>query len=120
MLIAAGTDKAVRIYAPDGDGVMSLDHGTSIDSAALSPDGWQLATFSFDPTAGARVRFWDLQSRMELFALHLPSGGLAPAGRDFDFRCARNGVDGKAGRCWIAAPLTDGSLALYDLGNPYD
>ena len=55
------------------------------------------------------MRFWDLQTNSELFALHLPTNqGLPTPLWDFDLRCTPTG-------CWLAVPLTRGKLALYDL-----
>ncbi len=108
----AGRKPVVNIYSfPDGKLQHRLfGHGNAIWRAKYSPDGHQLATVSADAT----VRFWDLSSGAELFALRLPALPNPPAPLwDFDFRCTPTG-------CWIAVPLTRGKLVLYELGRIYD
>ena len=104
---SVGRDWSVRIFATDNGQIHHrfIGHEQSIHRVIFSPNSHQLATAGGDAT----VRFWDLISQEELFALQLPS----PIDKgtplwDFDFRCTPEG-------CWIAVPLTRGKLVLYDL-----
>jgi WD40 repeat protein len=110
LVATVGRDWLVDIYkADDGQLIHRLaGHEQTVWRAIFCPDGRQLTTVSGDAT----VRFGDLVTGAELFALRLPAER-APANPlwDFDFRCTPTG-------CWIAVPLTRGKLALYDLG-PY-
>ncbi|MEZ5477733.1 MAG: hypothetical protein R3E95_09700 [Thiolinea sp.] len=105
-LASVGREQTVTVYPTHGGQVpLRLNgHEQTVFKAIFSPDSRQLATVSGD------LRLWDLDTRSELFSLHLPvilSG--TPPLWDFDFRCTPTG-------CWIAVPLTAGKLALYKLG----
>jgi hypothetical protein len=61
----------------------------------------------------ATVRFWDLSNDRELFKLNLPTSSAEGSPLwDFDFRCIGQ-------NCWIAVPLTQGKLVLYQLKSIY-
>jgi WD40 repeat protein len=84
-------------------------HEGAIRRVIFSPNSQQLATISDDST----VRFWDLFQLRELFTLHLPVNHNESASSwNFDFRCVPNPY-----HCWIAVPLTQGKLILYELTN---
>jgi len=104
---------SVNVYEPKVKYELT-GHDQSIVKSLFSPDNQQVMTAGADGT----IRFWDLQYHAALFSLRLPtqkgSGNFSPLW-DFDFRCAENGK----GHCWLAAPLTQGELILYDLGIIY-
>ncbi|MCP5228792.1 hypothetical protein [Accumulibacter sp.] len=108
-IAAVGRDYTVAILAT-GDGQVQKvlpRHENAVFKARFLPGNGPLATVSVDAT----VRFWDLQTNSELFALHLPTNqGLPTPLWDFDLRCTPTG-------CWLAVPLTRGKLALYDFGS---
>ena len=89
-------------------------HDSAIQKAIFSPDSQQLLTASSDAT----VRVWNLADNLinshELFPIFLPIKSDEPLW-DFDFRCAEQGK----GQCWLAVPLTNNRLALYDFGKIY-
>jgi WD40 repeat protein len=107
-------DSVVHLYAasdgkPQGD---LKGHEDTIWRVIFSPDSQQLATVSSDGT----VRFWDLSQSRELFTLHLPVNHDESASSwDFDFRCVPRVPN--FDHCWIAVPLTQGKLILYELTN---
>jgi len=109
---SVGRDFFVHIYATQrGQEQYRLaGHEQTVWRAIFSPDSQQVATVSGDAT----VRLWDLSNGSELFSLRLPTNrGGGPKDfilRDFDFRCLPNQ------HCWIAVPLMQGKLLLYDLG----
>ncbi|MDM8568578.1 WD40 repeat domain-containing protein [Thiotrichales bacterium HSG1] len=108
-----GRDNLVKIYSTeDGKKQHKLPggHDDSVMKAIFSPDNDQIATVSGDGT----LRFWDLTTTdvTEIFKLRLPIKNKPPLW-DFDFKCTSNG-------CWIAVPLTNGKLMLYDMGHIYD
>ncbi|MCK5877099.1 MAG: WD40 repeat domain-containing protein, partial [Candidatus Marithrix sp.] len=107
---SVGRDNLVKIYSiKDGTEQYNLSgHDDSVLKAIFSSDNDQIATVSGDGT----LRFWDLTSGNEIFKLRLPTK-IKPPLWDFDFRCTKTG-------CWIAVPLTNGKLMLYDMGNIYD
>ena len=104
-----GRDYVVRVYSTDAQNLLAElpGHEQTVYRVAFCPNGQQFFTVSADMT----VRLWDLKSNQNLFTLTLPASGKKYTLYHFDFRCTPNG-------CWIAVPLTDGKLALYDLGNP--
>ncbi len=99
------------LNAEDGSEEQTLvGHENTVYRAAFSPDSGQVATVSTDAT----VRFWDLATQSQLFALHLPTNSGWPTPLwDFDFRCMEHGD------CWLAVPLTKGELLLYCLDGVY-
>jgi len=109
---SVGRDYLVKIYSTeDGKQEYSLSgHDDSVIKAIFSPDNDQIATVSGDGT----LRFWDLTSGNEIFTLRLPVKSNPPAPLwDFDFKCTPTG-------CWLAVPLINKKLMLYDMGNIYD
>ena len=105
---SVGRDGVVHIYTTqDGQEQYRLvGHENTIFRAIFSPDSQQVATVGGDAT----VRLWDLSNGSELFSLRLPMSRGENGPWDFDFRCLPNK------HCWIAVPLTQGKLVLYDLG----
>jgi WD40 repeat protein len=104
-------DSVIHLYAAS-NGQLQGDlegHEGAIRRVIFSPNSQQLATISDDST----VRFWDLFQLRELFTLHLPVNHNESASSwNFDFRCVPNPY-----HCWIAVPLTQGKLILYELTN---
>jgi WD40 repeat protein/energy-coupling factor transporter ATP-binding protein EcfA2 len=114
-----GRDSMVKVYQPyqiETPKYVLSGHTNTIYRGIFSPDNQQLITGSADGT----LRFWDLWPREEfkdnelLFTLSLPAKPRLPEPfYDFDFHCT------DSGSCWIAVPLTNGRLMLYDLGTIY-
>jgi WD40 repeat protein/energy-coupling factor transporter ATP-binding protein EcfA2 len=114
-----GRDSMVKVYQPyqiEAPKYVLSGHTNTIYRGIFSPDNQQLITGSADGT----LRFWDLWPREEfkdnelLFTLSLPAKPRPPEPfYDFDFHCTGSGS------CWIAVPLTNGRLMLYDLGIIY-
>jgi WD40 repeat protein/ABC-type oligopeptide transport system ATPase subunit len=100
----------VNVYpkSPESEHYILQGHKDTVIRAIFSPDSQQLATVSGDNT----VRLWDLLQKSELFTIKLPTKGKNVVW-DFDFRCTPKG-------CWIAVPLTQGKLVLYEMGQIYD
>ncbi len=90
-------------------------HKHAVVRAQFSPTGRQLATLGADAT----LRFWNLDSGLELFSIPIPMrlDEINPVW-DFDFGCAENS-DNTIGHCWIVVPLTQERLVVYDLKRPY-
>jgi len=115
-LAHVGQDSLVHVYKADALKDFYLPqyslrgHRNTIRRVIFSPDSQQLATASADSTVRM---WWDLSNPIEhhLFTLNLPTK--RPLS-DFDFRCTPKG------RCWMAVPLSEGRLAVYDLGLIYD
>jgi len=108
-IAAVGRDYTVAILATGDGHVQNIlpRHENAVFKARFLPGNGPLASVSVDAT----VRFWDLQTNSELFALRLPTNqGLPTPLWDFDLRCTPTG-------CWLAVPLTRGKLALYDFGS---
>lgn len=107
-----GRDSLVHVYEMKNDEEQySLSgHRNTIRRVIFSPNSQQIATVSNDTT----VRLWDLSNPIEhhLFTLNLPTNESFLV--DFDFRCTPEG------NCWIAVPLKEGRIALYELGQIYD
>lgn len=115
-LAHVGKDSLVHVYKADSLKGFYLPqyslrgHRNTIMRVIFSPDSQQLATASADSTVRM---WWDLSNPIEhhLFTLNPPTN--RPL-KDFDFRCTPKG------RCWMAVPLSEGRLAVYDLGLIYD
>ncbi len=84
-------------------------HVKTVWKAIFSPDNQQLATAGADD---GTIRFWDLLNGSGPFTLHLPID-FKEALYDFDFKCNVEGY------CWVAVPLMNGKLIIYDLGEIY-
>jgi len=85
-------------------------HEQAIYRVEFSPDGGQVATAGSDNT----IRFWDLETKTELFSIHLPANIMSPPQLwDFSFRCTSNGD------AWLAVPLTSGKLVVYKMEGVY-
>ncbi|MDM8524858.1 hypothetical protein QUF80_15930 [Desulfococcaceae bacterium HSG8] len=107
---AVGRDLLVHIFnANTGKAEHAfVGHEQAIWRVEFSPDGGQVATVSSDGT----LRFWDLETKTELFSIRLPSHRSPPTPLwDFSFRCT--------GDCWLAVPLTSGKLVLYRMEGVY-
>ncbi len=114
-IASVGRDHLVHILkTSDGsEETAFIGHEDRVFRVIFSPDGKQVATVSMDAT----LRFWDLTTGKELFALRLPANSGHPIPLyDFDFRCDSE----SGGNCRIAVPLTKGRLVLYNLGWIYD
>ena len=78
-----------------------ITEGGTIYRVIFSPDGMQLLTLSQDST----IRFWDLSTDQELFALKLP---VKPHKIfNFDYQCS------ETGDCWIGVPLLNKQLMIF-------
>ncbi len=107
-IVRVGRGSSVAIYATEEaqEQYRLVGHQQTVLRAIFSPDSQQVATISGDAT----VRLWDLNNGNELFVLHLPANTGKPYQIwDFDFRCHSK-------NCWIAVPLTQGKLVLYEFG----
>jgi WD40 repeat protein len=115
-IASVGRDSLLRILNPrDGDLEQSFaGHEKLVFRTIFSPDGGQVVTAGADAT----IRLWDLTARQELFTLRLPMEPGVANPPSFDFRCLANATS--PGKCWIAAPLKNNGLALYDLGQVYN
>lgn len=102
-LVSTGRDQAVRFWdVMTGKILKSLyGHENTVYRGAFSPYGGQLATVSGDHT----LRFWDAERRQALLTLNLQAW-------IWDFSWSRTGR-------WLAIPLQNGSVSLYDLGDLY-
>jgi WD40 repeat protein/energy-coupling factor transporter ATP-binding protein EcfA2 len=102
-----GRDWLVHVYSVKDNQLRHrlIGHEQTILRTSFTPDAQQMVTVSGDAT----VRFWDLSNDRELFTLSLPTSSVEGSPLwDFDFRCM--GQD-----CWIAVPLIQGKLVLYQL-----
>jgi WD40 repeat protein len=116
---SVGSDQLLRILRRDtGKETMRLSgHKNFIRRAVFSPDGEMVATIGGDAT----IRMWDLLKERELFTIPLPATEDRPFPfRDFDYRCQSIPVSVSAKACWIAVPLDDKKLVLYDLSRIYN
>jgi WD40 repeat protein len=102
-LASVGRDQSVRLWdVTTGKLEKSLyGHEDTVYRVAFSPDGGQLATVSADHT----LRFWDAEHGQTLLTINLQAW-------IWDFSWSRTGR-------WLAIPLRDGTVSLYDLGDLY-
>ena len=97
----------IRLYQ-NGKTTEIVTDGGTIYRVIFSPDGMQLLTLSKDST----IRFWDLSTYQELFALKLP---VKPCRIfNFDYQCSSNGD------CWIGAPLSNKQFIIYHQKDIYE
>ena len=107
-IASVGRDWLVHLYTTTLQNIFQyhlIGHESTVYRVIFSPDSEQIATASADGT----IRIWDLPNKKELITITLPSPDEQTNPLwDFDFRCI--GQD-----CWIAVPLTQGKLVLYQL-----
>jgi WD40 repeat protein len=113
--VTTGRDSTIKVFEIDANKPDTaklqyelVGHRTTVWKTIFSPDNQQLATASADGT----IRFWDLLNGSGPFTLQLPIDH-RNALYDFDFQCD------KTGYCWVAVPLMNAKLIIYDLGKIY-